>query len=377
MNQVAPEALKAMDPVHLSTPHPSGQIDPRQDRQALGRVAAGIWAAIAFFGALATVEPLRFPDTDVSAMRLVVLSAVTIAAVTFALPWRRMPKGLLNVVLFLMSCHISALAYASGAVDNHVTLLFTLIAPLAACFLPVRTSVAQVSLIAVLLTAGLVMLDKDNAEIAALRATLLFAMLVVLCGLVLILRAVMTEREAHLQRSQAFQAGLLDSRGLSRLIDRELSRAARHARPLALVMLDISGRLAEEQADGPRSDRLVTMLARSILGRIRAEDGAAHVDRLRFAIVAPETDAAGAASIAETVADVVRRRLVTLGYESATFELAVGWADYPHHAQSRAELLEAASADLQAAILRNETSPARADHGAAATRHHPATAGPN
>jgi GGDEF domain-containing protein len=366
-----------MDPVQLPAPHSSGHLGARQDRQAIGLVAAGIWAAIAFFGALATVKPLRFPDTDVSAMRLVVLSAVTIAAITFALPWRRMPKGLLNIVLVLMSLHISALAYASGAVDNHVTLLFTLIVPLAVCFLPVRTSVAQIALIAILLTAGLVMLDKDNAEIEALRATLLFAVLVVLCGLVLILRAVMTERDAQLQRSQAFQAGLLDSSELSRLLDRELSRASRHARPLALVMLDVSGPLAEEQADRPRTDRLVTMLARSILGRIRVEDAAAHVDQLRFAIIAPETDAAGAASIAETVADVVRRRLVTLGYESSTFEIAVGWADYPHHAQSRAELLEAASADLQAAILRNETSPARADHGPADARRYPATAGPN
>jgi GGDEF domain-containing protein len=366
-----------MDPMHLPVPHPSVHLGAREDRQAMGLVAAGIWAAIAFFGALATVEPLRFPDTDVSGMRLVVLSAATIAAITFALPWRRMPKGLLNVVLVLMSLHISALAYASGAVHNDVTLLFTLVVPLAACFLPVRTSVAQIVLIAVLLTAGLVMLDKDNAEIEALRATLLFAVLVVLCGLVLILRAVMTEREARLQRSQAFQAGLLDSGQLSQLLDRELSRSARHARPLALVMLDVSGRLAEEQANRPPTDRLVTMLARSILGRIRVEDAAAHVDQLRFAIVAPETDAVGAASIAETVADVVRRRLVTLGYESATFEIAVGWADYPYHAQSRAELLEAAAADLQAAILRNETSPARADHGRAASKGHPATAGPS
>ena len=48
----------------------------------IGRIAAGIWAAIAFFGALATIEPLRFPETDVSATRLVVLSATAIAAVT-------------------------------------------------------------------------------------------------------------------------------------------------------------------------------------------------------------------------------------------------------------------------------------------------------
>ena len=46
---------------------------------------------------------------------------------------------------------------------------------LAACFLPVRTSVAQVSMIAVLLAAGLVLLDKEDAGIEALRTTLLLA----------------------------------------------------------------------------------------------------------------------------------------------------------------------------------------------------------
>jgi GGDEF domain-containing protein len=361
----------------VPVPHPSGRAGVGDERQTLGLIAAGIWASIAFFGALATVEPLRFPDTDVSAMRLVVLSAVTIAAITLALPWRRLRKGLINVVLVLMSLHISALAFASGAVHNDFTVLLTVVVPLGACFLPVRASVAQVVLIAVLLAAGLVVLDKDNAQVEALRSTLLFAVLVVLCGLVLILRAVITERQAQLQRSQASQAGLLDSSRLSPLLDRELSRAARHARPLALVVLDVSGRLAEE-ADGPRTDRLVAMLARSILGRIRVEDTAAQVEPpLRFAIVAPETDAVGAASIAETVADVVRRRLVTLGYESTAFDIAVGWADYPHHAQSRADLLDAASADLRAAILRNETAPARAGHGSAATSRYPATAEPN
>src|SRR5207245_9819009 len=160
-------------------------------------------------------------------------------------------------------------------------------------------------------------------------------------------------REGHLRRGQAFQPGLLESRQLSRLLDRDGARAARHARPMTLVLLDVSGRILEE-SDRPRADRLITMLARSILGRIRIEDSAAHLQKLRFAIVAPETDAAGATSIAETVADVVRRRLVTLGYEAASFEIAVGWADFPQRASSRSELLERATEDLRAAIVPHE-----------------------
>ena len=145
---------------------------------------------------------------------------------------------------------------------------------------------------------------------------------------------------------------------------------------MTLVLLDVSGRILEE-SDRPRADRLITMLARSILGRIRIEDSAAHLQKLRFAIVAPETDAAGATSIAETVADVVRRRLVTLGYEAASFEIAVGWADFPQRASSRSELLEAATEDLRAAIVRNETAPARGGREPAASSGYPATARPH
>jgi GGDEF domain-containing protein len=371
---VLPINTQAMAPAHF--PQADQTLGSTDDRQTMGRIAAGIWAAIAFFGAIATVKPLRFPDTDVTAMRLVVFAAVAIAAISFFLPWKRMPKRLFDVVLVLMSLHIGALAWASGAVHSEVTMGLTLAIAFAVCFLPVRTSVAQVGLIAVLLAAGLILIDKENAQIEALRTTLLLAVLVVLCGLVLILRAVMAERDAQLRRGQAFQSGLLDERHLSRLLDREISRAARHARPLSVVLLDVSGPPVDG-SDGPRTDRLVTMLARSILGRIRIEDSAGHMGKLRFAVVTPETDAAGAASISETVADVVRRRLVTLGFEPDAFDIAVGWADFPHRAQSRAGLLAAAVADLDAAILRNETAPARAGREHAPSSGYPATAGPS
>jgi diguanylate cyclase (GGDEF)-like protein len=367
-----------MDPAQLSSPDARAELVMDDERQTMGRIAAAIWAAIAFFGALATVKPLRFPETDVSAMRLVVLSAAIIAAVAFVLPWKRLPKGFLTGMLVLMSLHISALAYASGAVQSDVTMLFTFVIALAACFLPVRTSVAQVGLIAILLTTGLLLLDKENAGAEALRATLLLAVLVVLCGLVLILRAVIAERAAQLRMQghgwHAYQAGLLDDKQLDKLLERELSRAGRHARPLSVVMLSVSGRV-EDGAEGSRGDRLVTILARSILGRVRVEDAAAHLGGLRFAIVAPETSAAGAASIAETVTDVVRRRLVTLGYDSASFEITVGWADFPHHAQTRGELLKAASSNLQAAVVRHETARSRAEQESPAPGARPSAAG--
>src|SRR6476620_11026543 len=93
------------------------------ERRAIGRIAAGVWAAIAFFGALATIEPLRFPELDVTATRTVVLSATAIAAVTLVVPWERAPRAFVNLLLVLMAGYIAALAHASGAVEGSATLL--------------------------------------------------------------------------------------------------------------------------------------------------------------------------------------------------------------------------------------------------------------
>ncbi len=336
-------------------------------------MAAAIWAAIAFFGAVTTAKPLRFPETDLSAMRLVVFSAAVIAGITLVLPWERIPRAFLNVLLVLMAAYITALAHASGAVGEGYMMLVTFGVALAACFLPVRTSVAQIVMIAALLAAGLILIDKENAGIEALRTTLLLAVLVVLCGLVLILRAVIAEREALVAR--VYQPGLLDRHGFEKGLDQELSRAGRHDRSLTVVLLEVSGALDGDAEDGGR-ERVVTAVARSILGRIRAEDSAAHLGGLKFGVLAPETSAEGAANVCETIVDVVRKRLLTLGWDSSSFDIAVGWADYPHRAQSRTELLGVARAYLEAAVVENELRPSSAAREASrATR--PATAGPD
>jgi diguanylate cyclase (GGDEF)-like protein len=338
----------------------------------VGRIAAGIWAAIAFFGAITSVEPLRFPDARLTLMHALVLSAVTMAAITFVLPWDQMPRRLFTIALLLMSIHVSAFAYASGAVKSDLVMLLTLGVTLAVCFLPVKTSVAQVVMIAVLLGAGLVLLDKDNAGIAALRNTMLLAFLVVLCGLVLILRAIVGERD-HQLLSEPFHTGLLDRRDLDRALEREVARAARHARPLSVVTLDVVGSLPDEAPQ--RHERLVANMARAILGRIRIEDTAAHLGGMCFAIVAPETTAAGAATIAEILSDVVRERLVTLGYDGTNLDVAAGFADYPHGARSRTELMRAAQAALDGAVVRAELGRVHGDHPTPSTQ--PAPAGPS
>ncbi len=312
-------------------------------------MAAAVWAAIAFAGALATVGPLEIPGSDISQMRLFATSAAVLAGVTFILPWSSLPRFAFACMLVLMSAHIAALAHASGAAHSELTILFTFVVALAASFLPVRASVAQLCVIAIMLTVLLLIVGRtDTSRLEVIRVTMLLATLVVLCGLVLVMRAMLAEDRLGLRVKGSFRygAGLLTEDQLESAVETELSRAARHGRPLALVMVEVTGSLSGQLEPG-QQQRLITAIARGVLGRIRVEDSAAHLGGLRFAVMTPETTAPGAAAVAGTVADMVRRRLISAGYDGGSFEVAVGWADFPGAAETAPALVDATRASLE------------------------------
>lgn len=324
----------------------------------MGRIAAALWAGIAFFAAVTTVGKLRPPGADVEAMRAISVAATVCAGITMVLPWQRFPKAVFNAPLVLMTGAIGGLAYAEGSVRTDLTLLFTFVVLFAAYFMSWRASAVQLLLIGAVLAARLFMLDTSQAtKDEALRLALLLPALGALSALVAILRKSISERETKLQAQEMydFQTGLLSKEELQRVMSSEVSRAGRHARPLSVVVLDVSGSMfADADPDPAHNARVATMIARSILGRIRVEDRAARLDEFRFAVLAPETEGEGAAAFGRNLVDVIRKRLMTLGYEGSSFAIAVGWADYPHTADSPEELLRRADQGVAASILASE-----------------------
>jgi GGDEF domain-containing protein len=319
------------------------------DTHFTGRLAAAVWAAIALAGAIATIGPLEIPTADVSEMRLIAASAGFFAGVTFVVPWERLPRFAFSAMLVLMSLHIAGLAYASGAAHSDLTIIFTLVVALAAAFMPVRTTIAPLCLIAIMLTVLLLIVGRaDSAKLEVLRVTLLLATLVTLCGLVVVMRALLGEDKLGLRvrGSLRYSEGLISEDQLAAAVEAEMSRAARHDRALSVVMIEVTGELTD-RIDENQERRLVASIAREVLNRIRVEDSAAHLHGLRFAVMAPETPATGAAAVAGTVADMVRRRLITAGYDGGTFDVAVGWADFPGVAETPAELIAAATDSLE------------------------------
>ena len=316
--------------------------------KSMGRIAAAVWGAIALVGAIATIEPLRIPGSDTSQMREIAAAAGVCAGISFVLPWSRLPRVAFSISLVLMSATIAGLAHASGSADSGITILFTFVVALGASFMPVRSSVAQLGVIAALLIALLLVLGQsDRGHVAVFKVTLLLATLIVLCGLVLIMRATLDQHALGVRGrgSQRYRSVMLDTAQFDAALDTELSRAGRHERALSVMALEVVGSVAE--AEGRKHRDSVAAVARSIVERIRIEDSVGHPGGLRFFVVAPETTSSGASAMAATVASLVRQRLVVAGYDPDTFQVATGWAEFPHRASNREELMLAALEALE------------------------------
>jgi GGDEF domain-containing protein len=149
------------------------------------------------------------------------------------------------------------------------------------------------------------------------------------------------------KRTTADELGVvdfLDADGLDATLEAELARAARHELPLALVLLEVSGpglsapdfRLRVEQA-----------VVAGLRDRVRAEDRAARLGPLTFAVVGVETDESDA--LAAALAEHVRRSLARVSPEAARLTVTTGAVDCQYDELTREELVEEADRALAAA----------------------------
>jgi diguanylate cyclase (GGDEF)-like protein len=143
------------------------------------------------------------------------------------------------------------------------------------------------------------------------------------------------------------ETGFLDTAGLDEILDGELSRAARHELPLALVMLEVSTN--RERLSGVEVSLIAKEVAATIEERIRGEDHAARLGPLRFAVLAVETG--DSATIASDLAAHVRHTLTRSPGHGKDLMVSVGAIDCQFDELTRQELLREAERSLAAAIL--------------------------
>lgn len=133
---------------------------------------------------------------------------------------------------------------------------------------------------------------------------------------------------------------LYNSRTFVKEIKDELKRAKRYKRPVSLVMVSVDGFKELQRTQGAlTSDSVLKVVAGVVKGAIRDVDIAARYSSEEFALILPETNASGAAIVAERIRARVANHDITHNWHNLKVSVSVGVAAFPTHAREHDELL--------------------------------------
>jgi diguanylate cyclase (GGDEF)-like protein/putative nucleotidyltransferase with HDIG domain len=172
---------------------------------------------------------------------------------------------------------------------------------------------------------------------------------VVLAGFALLQRRRIADLRTRIADSNRTDplTGLLNRRAFEELLERELERAARAERPISVIVGDVDGFRAINEAHGHAAgDTALQAIAHNALKWKRRIDLAARIGGEEFALLLPETDERGAFIVAERLRRATHRSFVD---SAPGVAFSFGVATAPAHAADVIGLLRAADSATAAA----------------------------
>jgi diguanylate cyclase (GGDEF)-like protein len=141
--------------------------------------------------------------------------------------------------------------------------------------------------------------------------------------------------------------GCYNRRSFEMQLDRDLQMATRLHQPLSLVMLDLDRfKQLNDSAGHDAGDSALRKLADCFRQELRGVDTAARFGGDEFALILPQAYSEGAQLVAERLRIKIEQiQIPGFGYLAAS----IGIAAFPLHANSRADLIQAADAALYCA----------------------------
>lgn len=140
--------------------------------------------------------------------------------------------------------------------------------------------------------------------------------------------------------------GVLNRRGFLDALERELARARRYGRPVALAYIDVRGLKGVNDSEGHLAgDELLREAAGLLQDSARADDVVGRIGGDELALLLGEQSSEGAAAVATRIRSQVpaRREALQLG---EPWDLTIGTASYPADGTTVDELLAAADRRL-------------------------------
>jgi diguanylate cyclase (GGDEF)-like protein len=148
--------------------------------------------------------------------------------------------------------------------------------------------------------------------------------------------------------------GIHNSRYFHQLLERELERARRYARPLSVLFIDLDQFKAVNDTHGhQRGSRVLREVAQLLKASIRSVDLIARYGGDEFIVVLPDTDAATAAALGERLrATVARTEFLAPEGLRLRLTASFGVAAHPDDAQTKEELVRSADQAMYQAKAR-------------------------
>jgi diguanylate cyclase (GGDEF)-like protein len=119
--------------------------------------------------------------------------------------------------------------------------------------------------------------------------------------------------------------GLYNHRYFQEQMDKEVSRAMRYKRDLALILFDLDHfKKVNDEYGHPIGDRVLKETATIVLDTIRASDLPARYGGEEFAVVVPETDMKGVVILAERLRKRIADKQVEVDGQRPSFTISLG-----------------------------------------------------
>jgi diguanylate cyclase (GGDEF)-like protein len=140
--------------------------------------------------------------------------------------------------------------------------------------------------------------------------------------------------------------GVLNRRGFTEAVERELARAQRYGRTFVLAYIDVRGLKAVNDTEGHRAgDELLKETAGLLQDSARADDVVGRIGGDEMGLLLVEQTQDGASAVRERIEAQVETRREALALR-APWDITIGTAAYPEDGETVDDLLRAADLRL-------------------------------
>ncbi|NNG17861.1 MAG: GGDEF domain-containing protein [Gemmatimonadales bacterium] len=263
----------------------------------------------------------------------------------------RTPQRAIVAGALVLIVAIGVIDYLAGPEFVSIHPLYFAPIAITAWYIGVRAAIA-LSLAA----AGVWLLADSMSNSGVSHEVIPFLNTIVSLGAFILIGALLAMIRRHLAREEQLAAtdpltGLANSRAFYEEVDRELQRAGRYQHPFSVCAVDLDNFKAINDTHGHLvGDQVLTHVAQTLRTHTRSTDTVARLGGDEFVILFPETDAASAREVLETV----RRRLVeAMSQHGWQVTFSIGGVTFDTPAPSVQSVIKAAD-DLMYEVKRAE-----------------------